>query len=260
MLTFLRLYVVGCLLIFFISCQSKVLPLSTKAKPALNSISSLLSRLEARNLAIRDVKAFIRTRVSGENFNQSFRQTFLVKGEEAMRVDTYNFFRQVLGVLIYKGKKTLMYDAQKNQIITGEEVRENMRRILGTYIDFGSYISLFSGGIPHLSYLRTKVSKWNSDQTVLQIEMFNQKTGERVDLGLDAHTSLPKSFILTQGTREVYRVYWDDYKKIDELNFAHKVIIEVKSKKQSIVVRYSEVVVNQGIPLEAFELASGLMN
>ncbi|MBT3514041.1 MAG: DUF4292 domain-containing protein [Nitrospina sp.] len=260
MLTFLRLYVTGCLLIFFISCQSKVLPLPTKAKPTLNSISSLFSKLEARNLAIRDVKAFLRTRISGENFNQSFRQTFLVKGKEAMRVDTYNFFRQVLGVLIYKGKKTLMYDARKNQIVTGEEVRENMRRILGTYIDFGGYISLFSGEIPHLSYLQTKASNWNSDQTVLHIEMFNQKTGEQVDLGVDAHTLLPKSLILAQGTHEVYRVYWDDYKKIDELDFAHKVTIEIKSKKQLIVVTYSEVVVNQGIPLEAFELASGLMN
>jgi len=257
---FLRQYVVGCLLVFIVSCQPKVLPLSTEAKPEMKSLTSLFSALEARKSAIRDVKAFVRTKISGENLNQSFRQTLIVKGDEAMRVDTYSLFRQVLGVLIYEGGKTLMYDPRENRVISGEAVWESMQRVLGTYIDLGDYISVFSGGIPHLSHLRAKVAKWNSDQTVLQIETINQKTGERIDFGIDAYTLLPKSLILTRGTREIYRVYWYDYKKVDKLDFAHKVVIEIKSKKQSIVVRYSEVMINQGISLDAFELVPGLMN
>ena len=253
----LHRYVVGCLL-FIISCQPKILPVPTEAKPEIKSLPSLFSELEARKSAIRDVKAFVRTKISGENLNQSFRQTLLVKGDEAMRVDTYSLFRQVLGVLIYKGEKTLMYDPRENRVISGEAVWESMHRVLGTYIDFGDYISVFSGGIPHLSHLQTKIAKWNSDQTVLQIETINQKTGERVDIGVDAYTLLPKSLFLTRGTREIYRVYWDDYKKVDELDFPHKVVIEIKSKKQSIVVSYSDVMINQGISLDAFELALGL--
>jgi outer membrane lipoprotein-sorting protein len=253
----LHRYVVGCLL-FIISCQPKILPVPTEAKPEIKSLSSLFSELEARKSAIRDVKAFVRTKISGGNLNQSFRQTLLVKGDEAMRVDTYSLFRQVLGVLIYKGEKTLMYDPRENRVISGEAVWESMHRVLGTYIDFGDYISVFSGGIPHLSHLQTKIAKWNSDQTVLQIETINQKTGERVDIGIDAYTLLPKSLFLTRGTREIYRVYWDDYKKVDELDFPHKVVIEIKSKKQSIVVSYSDVMINQGISLDAFELALGL--
>jgi hypothetical protein len=151
-----------------------------------------------------------------------------------------------------------MYDPRENRVISGEAVWESMHRVLGTYIDFGDYISVFSGGIPHLSHLQTKIAKWNSDQTVLQIETINQKTGERVDIGIDAYTLLPKSLFLTRGTREIYRVYWDDYKKVDELDFPHKVVIEIKSKKQSIVVSYSDVMINQGISLDAFELALGL--
>ena len=253
----LHRYVVGCLLVI-ISCQPKILPVPTEAKPEIKSLSSLFSELEARKSAIRDVKAFVRTKISGENLNQSFRQTLLVKGDEAMRVDTYSLFRQVLGVLIYKGEKTLMYDPRENRVISGEAVWESMHRVLGTYIDFGDYISVFSGGVPHLSHLQTKIAKWNSDQTVLQIETINQKTGERVDIGIDAYTLLPKSLFLTRGTREIYRVYWDDYKKVDELDFPHKVVIEIKSKKQSIVVSYSDVMINQGISLDAFELALGL--
>jgi len=152
-------YLVGCLLVFIISCQPKVLPVSTEAKPEMKSLTSLFSALEARKSSIRDLKAFIRTQISGENLNQSFRQTLIIKGDEAMRVDTYSFFRQVLGVLIYEGEKTLMYDPRGNRVISGEAVWESMHRVLGTYIDFGDYISVFSGGIPHLSHLQTKVAK-----------------------------------------------------------------------------------------------------
>jgi hypothetical protein len=135
-----------------------------------------------------------------------------------------------------------------------------MQQIFGVYIDFGDYISVFLGGIPHLSHLQTKVAEWNSDQTVLTIETINRKTGEWVDIKIDAYTLLPISLTVIQGAQEIYRVYWDDYRKIDKLDFAHKVVVKVKSKKQSIVVKYSDVMINQGIPFDAFELASGLMN
>ena len=257
---FRRFYIIGFLFVSIVSCQPKALPLLKVAKPEIKSLSSLFSELEARKLAIRDLKAFVRTKISGKNFNQSFRQTLLVKGNEAMRVDTYSVFRQVLGVLIYEGEKTLMYDPIKNRVISGEEVGETMQRIFGVYIDFGDYISVFLGGIPHLSHLQTKVAEWNSDQTVLKIETINQKTGERVDIEIDAYTLLPISLIMIQDAQEIYRVYWDDYRKVDKWDFAHKVVVKVKSKKQSIVVRYSDVIINQGIPFDTFELASRLMN
>ena len=260
MTIFLRRHVVGCLMVFLVSCQYKVLPLPIGAKPEIQSFSSLFSDLKARKSSIKDVKALVRTKVSGEGFNQSFRQIILVKGNKAMRVDTYNLFRQVLGVVIYEGEKTLMYDPRENRVIYGEEVWENMLRLLGTYIDFGDYISLFLGGIPGLSHLEMKAAKWNSDQTVVQIETTNQISGERVDIGIDAYTQLPKSLILIRGGREIYRVYWYDYKKTDNFEFAHKIEIKIKYKKQSFVVRYSEVMINQGISPDAFELAPGLMN
>ena len=257
---FPRRYAVGCLLIFVVSCQPKVIPVSTEAKPEMPSLSFLFSELEARQSAIRDIKAFVRTKISGESLNQSFRQTLLVRGNEAIRVDTYNLFRQVLGVLIYEGGKTLMYDPRENRIVYGEDVWESMRRVLGAYINFGEYISVFSGGIPHLSHLQTKAAKWNSSQTVYQVETIDQKTGEQVDIGIDAYTLLPKSLILIRGAREIYRVYWYDYKKVDKLDFAHKVVIKLKSKNQSITVKYSDVMINQGIALDAFELAAELIN
>ena len=86
---------------FLVSCQSKIIPVSPKVKPEMPALPSLFSKLEARQLSIRDVKSFLSTKVSGKYFNLSLRQALLVRGDEAIRVDTYSPFRQVLGVLIY---------------------------------------------------------------------------------------------------------------------------------------------------------------
>ena len=117
-------FAVGCLLVFVVSCQPKTIPDLTDANRVIPSTTYIFSKLEARQSAIHDIKAFIRTNISGENFNQSFRQAILIKGHDALRVDTYNLFRQVLGSLIYKGGETLMYDPRERKIILGEEVRE----------------------------------------------------------------------------------------------------------------------------------------
>ena len=93
-------FVVGCLLVFVVSCQPKIIPDLTDINRAIPSTPYILFKLKAHQSAIHDIKAFIRTNISGENFNQSFRQAILIKGHDALRVDTYNLFRQVLGSLI----------------------------------------------------------------------------------------------------------------------------------------------------------------
>jgi outer membrane lipoprotein-sorting protein len=251
-------FVVGCLLVFVVSCQPRIIPDLIDTNRAIPSTSYILSKLEARQSAIHDIKAFIRTNISGENFNQSFRQAILIKGHDALRVDTYNLFRQVLGSLIYEGGKTLMYDPREKKIILGEEVRENMRRVLGTYIDFRQYIILFSGGIPNIVHLQVKIAMLNSDKTVYQIVMINKKTREKIDIKVDANTLLLKSLILTRDDQETYRVYWSDYKKVESFSFAHKVVI--KSKKKTVLLKYSDVMINQGVASNALSFAPELMN
>ena len=64
--------------------------------------------------------------------------------------------------------------------------------------------------------------------------------------------------ILTRDGQEAYRVYWSDYKKGKNLSFAHKVLI--KSKKKTVLLKYSDVMINQGIASDAFSFAAELMN
>ena len=247
-------FAVGCLLVFVVSCQPKIIPDLPDTNRVIPSTPYIFSKLEARQSAIHDIKAFIRTNISGENFNQSFRQAMLIKDHDALRVDTYNVFRQVLGSLIYKGGETLMYDPREKKIILGEEVRENMRRVLGTYIDFRQYIIVFSGGIPNLAHLQIRIARWSSDKTVYQIEMVDKTTREKIDITVEANTLLLKSLISTRDDQEAYRVYWSNYKKVDSLRFAHKVVI--KSKKKTVLLKYSDVMINQGIASDAFSFAA----
>jgi outer membrane lipoprotein-sorting protein len=88
--------------------------------------------------------------------------------------------------------------------------------------------------------------------------MINKKTGEKIDIKVEANTLLLKSMILTQDDQEEYRVYWSDYKKVGNLSFAHKVVI--KSKKKTVLLKYSDVIINQGIASDAFSFAAELMN
>jgi outer membrane lipoprotein-sorting protein len=251
-------FAVGCLLIFVISCQFKTIPDLKDTNRTIPSTSYIFAKLQARQSSIHDIKAFIRTNISGENLNQSFRQAMLIRGHDALRVDTYNVFRQVLGSLIYKGGETLMYDPRERKIILGQEVRENMRRVLGTYIDFSQYIIVFSGGIPNLSHLKIKIVRWNGNGTVYQIEMINKKTREKIDITIDANTLLLKTLILTRDDQEIYRVYWSDYKKVESLSFAHKIVI--KAKKKTVLLKYSDVMINQGIASDAFSFTAEFMN
>lgn len=245
---------------FLVSCQPKVIPVLPKVKPEMPALPSLFSQLEARQLSIRDVKSFLSTKVSGKYFNLSLRQALLVRGDEAIRVDTYSPFRQVLGVLIYKNGKTLLYDPGSNQVVYEEKVWDIMRRVMGANIDFREYISVFSGGIPRLSHLQAKAADWNLDQTVYKVETIDQETGEQVDIDIDAYTMLPRSMSLTRGIKETYRVYWGDYRNVDQWNFAHKITIEYAGRNDTIVMEYLDPVINQGIDPSAFQLAPELLN
>ena len=250
---FLRLYALGCVLILFVSCQTKITSIPSVAKAVMLPLPALFSQLEARQSSIRTIKAFVRTKISGSRLNQTFHQALFVRGSETIRVETYNFFRQVLGVLIYNGGKASMYDPRENRVVYGEEVWDIMRRIMGNHLDLRKHVSVFFGSIPRLSHLQAKVSKWNADQTVYQVETVDRQNGEQVNIEIDAYTQLPKSVLLIRGAEEIYSVYWDDYRKVGQWDFAHKVVIEFKSNNEVVTVKYSGLIINQKFAPDAFE-------
>lgn len=260
MKVFLRWCAIGFVIFFVASCHSKVTSIPLESKPGMLSLETLFSQLKARQAIIRNVKGFSRTKISGSRLNKTFRQALFVRGSETIRVEIYNLFFQTLGVLIYDSGKAFMYDTRKNQIIQGEEVWGFVRQVMGDNFDFRRYISVFSGNIPRLSHLQAKVLKWNVDQKIYQLETLDEETGDKVIIKIDAYTNLLKSVFLIQGLEEVYRVEWDDYRKVDKWDFAHEIRIHFKSRKETITVKYSDIFINQGFPLNVFKFSSESIN
>ena len=58
----------------------------------------------------------------------------------------------------------------------------------------------------------------------------------------------------------MYRVRWEDYRKVDQWDFAHKLTIAFSDKNEIITVKYSDIYINQGFTQDAFELSSELIN
>ena len=131
-----------------------------------NAVSFLLvfSELEARQSAIRDIKAFVRTKISGESLNQSFPADLARQG--GMRPYEWTliiYFVRYLGVLIYEGGKTLMYDPRENRIVYGEDVWESMRRNFGYLHRLrGIYQCVFRRNTTPFPFADESAAKWNS--------------------------------------------------------------------------------------------------
>jgi outer membrane lipoprotein-sorting protein len=247
------------LILFTLSCQTMGAPVLPRPEPKIPELFSLFQHLETRQSNFKDVKTFARTKISGQRLNQSFRQALIVRGDDAIRIDTFNLFRQSLGVLISKGGRTFMYDPEKNRIIREPEVWDMMRLITGSSIDFREYIRVFSGGIPRLTHLKPTAVRLNLGKTFYYLETADIGTGERVDIEIDAYTLLPKTVTRMRGARELYRVRWGDYRKVGPWDFAHRIVIELRNRGETVTIKYSDPVINQGLGPDVFHFAPASM-
>ena len=254
MLIFLRWFALGYVLMHIISCQTQIVTIPKFVDQGAPTPSFMLSELDKRQSSIRDLRAFLHTRLTGNGVNQTFRQGLLVGENETMRLETYNLFRQVINILVYRNGKALIYDPRENIVVQGKEARKVMRRLMGNHFDFKKYIKLFFGIIPRLSYLQPTASKISNDQMIYQVKAIDLETNEKVSIEIDAYTLLPKSAIFTEGTQEKYRMYWDDYQKVNKLEFAHKVEIKFVDKNEVVTVKYSDLSINQGVTPSDFNI------
>ena len=251
--------VLPALILFVLSCQTVTAPVLPRPEPKIPPLFSLFRHLETRQSNFRDVKTFARTKIFGQRLNQSFRQALIIRGDDAIRIDTFNLFRQSLGVLISEGGRIFMYDPEKKRIIREPEVWDVMRLLIGSSIDFREYIRVFSGGIPRLTHLEPTAVRLNPDKTVYHLETTDTGTDERVDIEIDAYTLLPKTVTRMRGVRELSRVRWDDYRKVGPWDFAHRIIIELRNRGETVTIKYSDPVINQGLGPNVFHFAPASM-
>ena len=205
---------------------------------------------------VKNLKSFTRTSFLSPKQKQSFQQTLLIQGNESIRVDTYGLFGQVLGVFTRHENRTAFFDPAKGRVYSGAEVESLMERMLGTQVDFHEHLRIFVGDIPRLELLKTIESRLNSDRTRYILQLKDIQRRERVTLQFSAMTLLPLEMTRELGGRSVYTVQWQEYAKLEGHDFPHLITLSFPEKHETIRVKYKKPLINQGLPIDAFQLPS----
>ncbi len=245
------------LLIFVLlgwGCQPRVEPVAPHFLKDSVTIGYVLKRQVDRAGQIKNLKSFTRTSFLGPRRKQSFRQSLLVQNSQSIRVDTYGLFGQTLGVFTHHEGRTVFFDPAKGKVYSGAEVESLMEKMLGTQVDFQEHLRIFVGHIPRLEFLEVLGSRLNSDRTRYVLRLTDIQRGGDVILQFSAMSLLPLEMTRELGGRSVYSVTWQEYAKVGNYDFPYLVTLSFPEKQETIKVKYKNPVINQGLPVDTFQL------
>jgi outer membrane lipoprotein-sorting protein len=248
------LFLATILLLALTACQTLEKTTPVLVQEDSLSAETVFRHLQKQQAEFSDLKSFIRTTVEGKNGRHSFRQSLLLREPGALRLDTYSMF-QTLGVFIHAENETLLYNASKNQVIQGPQVWRLLADTLGTQVDFKNNISVFGGNIPHLQTLQLLSGELDLENKVYRLIAFDEMKNRKVEIEVDAETLLPSRIILTSPGRDRITAEWFDYQKVGNRDFAHFLVLEIPDRKEKVTLKYSDPVINEGIPAESFQLS-----
>ncbi len=218
---------------------------------ALDEVSQALT---ARQNAIHNLKSMVKTRIKTREDNQNIKQVLLIDEDASLRLDTLSLFGQPVGVLIFDRKNILLYDTDSNKLYRDTEVWDIMVRMFGTVFDFREYISVFSGKIPRLAALTLKDLRWSTETGNYHVSAVDTELGEQLEIEVDPKSLLPVRLIKRKDGKQMYRVQWDDYQKVEELQFPQTITLQRPLRGDEMVMKFNNPLINRGIPEGAFQL------
>ncbi|PIQ96515.1 MAG: hypothetical protein COV67_09145 [Nitrospinae bacterium CG11_big_fil_rev_8_21_14_0_20_56_8] len=238
------------------ACQTPAGPQAPHLDRETVSARYLVDSLKKRQDELKDVKAFVRTRVEGEKLKQSFKQTLIARGDDSLRLDTYGMFGQALGIFIYHRHATYLFDIAHNRAVQGPQVWKLLENLFGADIDFREYIGVFGGRIPGLGRYSRVEAELNGDKTRYLLTFDVPDPPGRNRLEIDAYTLLPLELKHFHQDKMDYVITWADYRKVDGgREFPYTISIRRPSSGDSVTLDYRDPEINQGVPEEAFEFS-----
>jgi len=208
---------------------------------------------------LRDLKSFVQTTIETQDRKRSLRQVLLVRGSQALRVDTLSLLGQPLGVYIFdgqklKGQRSVLYDTRRNRVFLGIEVREMLGKTLGIQLNLEEYVRVFAGNIPRLETLKMTGGTLNQEGTTYHLTGIDPADKSQMEIEIDAYTLLPDTVRRTLRDGKVIHIQWQDYRLIEDREFPHRIGIEFPAEKASLTLVFLDPVLNAGIPDESFKL------
>lgn len=235
-------------------CQSSIEKIPPHFSKEKITSGYIFDRLQTRANKIHSVKSFARTTFIGKDFKQSFRQTLIIKESRSIRVDTYGLFGQAMGVFISDAGKMEFLDPAKGKLYSGSDVKNLLRKILGTQIDFREHLRIFLGHIPNFEFLKVEKSRLSSDQKEYILLAKDLKRSGEVRLHIDAVTLLPIEMTRIERGQKRYFVQWQDYEKIGNIDWPHLITLEFPSRQETIRIKYKDPTLNGKISQNTFQL------
>lgn len=239
---------------FLVGCQTSVEKVPPHFSKETISSDYIFNRLQTRANKIFNVKSFARTTFIGKEIKQSFRQTLVLEGNRSIRVDTYGLFGQAMGVFVSEAGRMQFLDPSKGRVYSGADVKSLLRKLLGTQIDFREHLRIFVGHIPHFEFLKVEKARLNSDKTQYILQANDLKQSGEVLLHIDAMTLLPVEMTRINEGRKQYFVKWQEYKKVDSIDWPHLITLEFPAREELIRVKYKDPTLNGKISPETFQL------
>lgn len=244
------------LFVFFLlgGCQTSPEKVPPHFSKDIITSGYIFNRLQTRANKIYNVKSFARTTFIGKEVKQSLRQTLIIQGNRSIRVDTYGLFGQALGVFISAAGKMQFLDPAKGRVYSGADVKQLLRKLLGTQIDFQEHLRIFVGHIPHFEFLKVKKSRLTSDRTQYIIQATDLRNDGEVHLHIDSLTLLPLEMTRFEQGKKRYFVQWQEYEKIGSIDWPHLITLEFPERQEILRIKYKDPTLNGKISPEAFQL------
>lgn len=240
--------------LFFFACQPRVETLPPHMMRETVSPEYLLQSLFKRQEEIKSLKSFVQATVERDHFKQALRQTLVLRGNDAIRVDTFGLFGQALGAFVYKGGHALLYDPAGNRLYRDEEVWDAMGDLLGMVVDFQEIIGVFSGNIPHLREHRALHAFLEPEKKFYRLETHEPSGKVRFEIDLDAMDLTPVRWVKTETGRQTYSVSWSDYRPVEGRLFPHQMVIVNARRREKLTVGFQTPQINPAIAPDAFDL------
>ena len=249
----LKPWVLLCVLTALTACQT-VAPPQPVAPPAqLHTLDEIARQLAARQADIRNVKSMVKSAIQTREHNHSLKQVILIDGETSLRLDTLNMFSQPVGVLISDRTQILLYDPKSNRLYRNRDVWDIMVRNFGTVFDFRQFVSVFSGKIPRLAALDLKDVRWDSATGNYLIDAVDSRNNP-VEIQVNPQTLLPVRLVQWDGGKRIYTVQWADYQSLEGHLFPHTITVQRPQLDDTLVMKFNDPLINQGVPEDAFQL------
>ena len=236
------------------ACETLPPPKPVEPPEQFLTLDEISQRLQARQEGIRNVKSMVKSAVKTRENNHNLKQVLLIDGESSLRLDTLNLFGQPVGVLISDQTRILLYDAKSNKLYRDREVWDIMLRMFGTVFDFREYISVLAGKIPRLDWLDMKDVRWDPKTGNYRISAMDSERRQRLEIEVGSENTLPAQLIKWSGDTQEYTVRWEDYQQTEGQWFPHTITVQRPQAGDELVIKFSDPLVNQGVPEESFQL------